>query len=152
MNDLTDLTSLGDLAPAWEAVLGRVLEHFCCATGTLHRTGADGLLHLQAQRGIPPFLLDKIDRIPVGKGIAGCAAERNEAVQMCNLQTDTSGVARPDAKQTKVEGALAVPIRSASGRVLGVLGIGKMQPYEFTEEEISALQQAAQVISRSFEV
>lgn len=124
--------------------LADILRQFSCQTGTLHvLETATQQLRLLAQQGIPEFLLDKIDHIPLGKGIAGCAAERGEAVQMCNLQTDTSGIARPDAKQTKVEGALAVPILNASQQTIGVLGIGKMAPYEFSEKEIAALQAIA---------
>lgn len=124
--------------------LAEVLRQFSCQTGTLHALdSATQRLRLLAQQGIPEFLLDKIDHIPIGKGIAGCAAERADAVQMCNLQTDTSGVARPDAKQTQVEGALAVPVFDETGKVIGVLGIGKMQPYEFSETEITSLRTIA---------
>ena len=121
-----------------------ILKKFDCQTGTLHALDPSTQhLRLLAQQGVPDFLLDKIDHIPIGKGIAGCAAERADAVQMCNLQTDTSGVARPDAKQTKVEGALAVPIFDSHKKVVGVLGIGKIQPYEFSDVEISALREIA---------
>ena len=71
---------------------------------------ADGMLHLKAQRGLPPPVLDKVQVIPVGKGMAGIAAERREPVQVCNLQTDDSGVARPGAKMTQMEGSLAAPM------------------------------------------
>ena len=121
-----------------------ILKKFDCQTGTLHALDPSTQhLRLLAQQGVPDFLLDKIDHIPIGKGIAGCAAERADAVQMCNLQTDTSGVARPDAKQTKVEGALAVPIFDSHKKVVGVLGVGKIQPYEFSDAEISALREIA---------
>ena len=121
-----------------------ILRRFDCQTGTLHALDpATQRLRLLAQHGVPEFLLDKIDHIPMGKGIAGCAAERADAVQMCNLQTDTSGVARPDAKQTQVEGALAVPIFDSHQKVVGVLGIGKMQPYEFSDAEVAALREIA---------
>jgi putative methionine-R-sulfoxide reductase with GAF domain len=93
------------------------------------------------------MLLPKIDNIPFGKGIAGCAAQRKEAVQLCNLQEDLGGVAKPDAQKTNVQGALAVPIVGADGKVLGVLGIGKMQPYDFTAAEIAALNKVAELIS-----
>jgi putative methionine-R-sulfoxide reductase with GAF domain len=76
---------------------------------------------LLTQHGIPPhvlpMLLPKIDNIPFGKGIAGCAAQRKEAVQLCNLQEDLGGVAKPDARKTNVQGALAVPIVGADGKV-----------------------------------
>ena len=138
--------------PDWTAVLARVLANFGCVTGTVHRTDpATGLLMLVTQYGIPPhvlpMLLPKIDNIPFGKGIAGCAAQRKEAVQLCNLQEDLGGVAKPDAQKTNVQGALAVPIVGSDGKVLGVLGIGKMQPYDFTATEIADLKKVAELVS-----
>ena len=138
--------------PDWQAVLARTLENFQCVTGTIHRTDpSTGLLALIAHQGIPPqvlpMLLPKIDNIPFGKGIAGCAAQRKEAVQLCNLQEDLGGVAKPDAQKTNVQGALAVPIVGADGKVIGVLGIGKIQPYDFTEAEIADLNAVAALIS-----
>ncbi len=144
------ITELEKSAPDWQTVLAEVLQKFSCVTGTIHRTDvATGLLCLLAHQGIPPFVLDKINTIPFGKGIAGCAAERQEPVQLCNLQIDASGVAKPAARQTNVQGALAVPIL-ADGKVLGVLGIGKMQPYDFTAEEIAAVQAIAKLIATRF--
>ncbi len=138
--------------PDWHAVLVKILENFACVTGTLHRTDpSTGLLMLVTQHGIPPqvlpMLLPKIDNIPFGKGIAGCAAQRKEAVQLCNLQEDLGGVAKPDAQKTNVQGALAVPIVGRDGKVIGVLGIGKMQPYEFNDSEVSDLNKVAALIS-----
>lgn len=137
-------------APNWSEVLAEILHNFSCVTGTIHRTdAATGLLVLLAHQGIPPFVLDKINTIPFGKGIAGCAAERREAVQLCNLQIDATGVAKPVARQTNVQGALAVPIMLGD-KVLGVLGIGKMQPYDFTDQEISSVMTVAKVIADKF--
>jgi len=87
-----------------------------------------------------------IQSIPVGKGIAGTAAERLEPVEICNLQTDTSGVAKPGAKQTQVQGSLAVPVLDG-GRLCGTLGIGKLVPYDFSPEEKARLIQAARGIA-----
>jgi putative methionine-R-sulfoxide reductase with GAF domain len=138
--------------PDWQAVLARTLENFQCVTGTIHRTDpSTGLLTLIAHQGIPPqvlpMLLPKIDNIPFGKGIAGCAAQRKEAVQLCNLQEDLGGVAKPDAQKTNVQGALAVPVVGSDGKVIGVLGIGKMQPYEFNDSEVADLNAVAALIS-----
>jgi len=138
--------------PDWSAVLARVLLNFGCVTGTIHRTDpSTGLLTLVTQHGIPPhvlpMLLPKIDNIPFGKGIAGCAAQRKEAVQLCNLQEDLGGVAKPDAQKTNVQGALAVPIVGSDGKVVGVLGVGKMQPYEFNDSEVADLNSVAALIS-----
>ena len=87
-----------------------------------------------------------IQSIPVGKGIAGVAAERREPVEMCNLQTDTSGVARSGAKQTQVQGTLAVPVLDGE-RLCGTLGIGKLVPYDFSAEEKSRLMHNARSIA-----
>ena len=146
------LSPLLTAAPDWSSVLAHVAKGFDCATGTIHRTDpATGLLRLVAHQGIPPqvlpMLLPKIDAIPFGKGIAGCAAERKDAVQLCNLQEDLGGVAKPEARQTNVQGALAVPILGGRGQVLGVLGVGKMAPYDFTEAEIADLKACAALIA-----
>jgi L-methionine (R)-S-oxide reductase len=134
----------------WSELLAAVLQAFDCQTGTIHELDSGtNQLKLKAQKGIPDFLLEKVQNIPMGKGIAGAAAQRAEPVQLCNLQTDDTGVARPDAKATKVEGALAVPV-FADGRVAGVLGIGKMQPYDFSESEIADLRETAARISSHF--
>ncbi len=121
--------------PTWAEFLSQAIADFGCTTGTLHRLDpADRHLKLVAQQGIPEALMPIIQSIPVGKGIAGVAAERLEPVEMCNLQTDSSGVARTGAKQTQVLGTLAVPVLDGQ-RLCGTLGIGKLVPYDFTAEE-----------------
>ncbi len=119
----------------WAAFLAGVAAEFDCLTGTLHRLDAgDGELKLVASLRVPPSLIPVIQSIPVGKGIAGAAAERQAPVELCNLQTDTSGVAREGAKVTQVMGSLAVPAMDGA-RLCGTLGIGKVVPYDFTEDE-----------------
>ena len=127
--------------------LRSLLAELGCQTGTIHRTGADGELKLAAQVGVPDFLLPRIASIPFGKGIAGGAAERKGPVQLCNLQTDTSGVARPEAKATGVNGSLAVPVLGEDDRVRGVLGIGKSVPHEFTAAETARLEARARELA-----
>ncbi len=137
----------------WNAHLSGILAEFGCQTGTLHRTapGTSSLV-LVCQIGVPDALLEKISAIPFGKGIAGAAAERREPVQLCNLQQDLGGVARPDARQTGVSGSLAVPIfATVSAQVIGTLGIGMTQPHNFTPEQEQSLQQHARVIGGFFE-
>lgn len=139
MNSTTD--------PFWADFLTQTIAGFGCTTGTLHRLDpADRHLKLVAQQGIPEALMPIIQSIPVGKGIAGVAAERKEPVEMCNLQTDTSGVAKPGAKQTHVQGTLAVPVMDGE-RLCGTLGIGKLVPYDFTVEEKERLLQEGQRIA-----
>lgn len=135
-------------APPWSEFLDQTIASFGCVTGTLHRLDpADGHLKLVAHRGIPDALMPVIQSIPVGKGIAGAAAQRKEPVELCNLQTDASGVAKPGAKQTQVQGSLAVPVLDVGGRLCGTLGIGKLTPYEFSSDEKQRLTSTAQAIA-----
>jgi len=83
--------------------------------------------------------------VPIGKGMAGIAAERRQPVQVCNLQTDNSGVARPAAKETRMEGSIAVPMLVGDG-LKGVLGVAKPVAYDFTEAETGSLLEIAAAI------
>jgi len=131
----------------WERVLRGVLKHFHSETGTIHRLDAEKqLLHLVAQVGLPPPMLEVVKTIPVGKGIAGQVVAQNKPVTLCNLQTDTSGVAKPGAKQTGVGGALCVPLRD-SDAIVGTIGIGTIRPYEYTPDETRLLEEIGRTIS-----
>ena len=132
----------------WQKVLSAILSEFNCTAGTIHfLEPGTTMLKLEAQQGIPAFLIPKLSEIPIGKGMAGIAAERREAVEMCNLQTDDSGVARPAAKETKVEGSIAVPMMLA-GILYGTLGVAKSVPYNFSEEEVKDLLNIGSEISK----
>lgn len=140
-------TELSKDEPNWDSLLKTTLTHFECSTGTLHFLDKDFLLQLQSQVGIPEFLIPKLSTIPIGKGMAGIAAERKKPVEMCNLQTDDSGVARPSAKDTKVEGSLAAPLMH-NEKLFGTIGIAKPVPYDFTEAEINLLMEIGELISK----
>ncbi len=133
--------------PAWPAILELLSKHFDTVVGTIHLLRDDGLLHIAAQRGLPPPVLDKVSVIPIGKGMAGIAAERRAPVQVCNLQTDQSGVVRPGAKMTQMEGSLAAPMLDGD-RLVGVLGVAKPVAYDFTEAEQARLLEVGACIAR----
>ncbi len=122
--------------------LKSVIDRFDCRAGTLHRLDGD-LLHLVSHVHIPDAVLQKIDRIPVGKGMAGAAAAREEPVQVCNLQTDDTDVAEDGARETGMAGSIAVPVFDEDGSLKGSLGIAKAEPYEFSDEECERLLEAA---------
>ena len=129
------------------ALLRDVLEEFDCTSGTLHRVEGSKL-RLVAQEGIPDAVLAKIETVPVGKGMAGLAAERREPVQVCYLQTDDSGVAEPNARATMMEGAIAAPIIGSEGTLEGTIGIAKPEPYEFASAERDRLMRIGTQIAR----
>lgn len=135
----------------WQELLEDIISAFDCTTGTLHTLdNKTNLLMLKSQQGVPDFLLPKMSSIPIGKGMAGIAAERKAPVEMCNLQTDDSGVARPAAKETKVEGSIAVPML-LDGKLYGTLGIAKPVPYDFTQSESEGLLKIGEEIAKSLE-
>jgi putative methionine-R-sulfoxide reductase with GAF domain len=76
--------------------------------------------------------------IPVGKGIAGQVIARGEPVTICNLQTDSSGMAKPGARQTGVGGALCVPMWKGD-QIIGTLGVGTQRQHEYSAEQTRIL-------------
>jgi len=133
-----------------DQILRDTLAQFHSETGTIHRLDEPAqLLHLVAHVGLPLQLLDIVKTIPVGKGIAGETAAKNRPVTICNLQTDTSGVARPGAKQTGVGGAICVPVRLGGngGKIVGTFGIGTVREHDYLAAEINALQEIANSIA-----
>jgi putative methionine-R-sulfoxide reductase with GAF domain len=67
-------------------------------------------------------------------------------VELCNLQTDTSGVAKPGAKITQVQGRLAVPVMDGT-RLCGTLGIGMQVPHDFSDDEKQRLMNIARDVA-----
>jgi L-methionine (R)-S-oxide reductase len=144
MDDLVaQIQATKDLSDA----LGCIVRDFSAETGTLHLLEQDGLLHLKASSGeFPPPVLAVIQKIPVGKGMAGLAVERAQPIDACNIQTDTSGDVRPGAKATGMEGAIVVPVFDGA-RVIGALGIANRGERLFSEEEKSALIAAGRALA-----
>ena len=99
---------------------------------------------------VPEPVLAAARRIPLGKGIAGETALTGRPVSLCNLQTDTSGVARPGAKATGAQGALCVPILRAD-QIVGTLGIGVRGERAFTDAETDELLAAGRLLAGSLE-
>jgi L-methionine (R)-S-oxide reductase len=136
--------------PNIDQLLRDTLAQFRSETGTIHRLDEQAqLLHLVEHVGLPPQMIDIVKTIPVGKGIAGETVAKNRPVTICNIQNDTSGVAKPGAKQTGVGGAVCVPVRLGGnmGKIVGTFGIGTMREYEYTAAEINTLQDIANSIA-----
>jgi L-methionine (R)-S-oxide reductase len=140
----------GGSEPRYDEALRAIAEAFGAVSATLHRADADAqLLHMVAHLGLPPPVVELTQRIPFGKGIAGLCAERREPITLCNLQTDDSGAARPNAKQTGVAGAIAVPVFAPSGALLGTLGVGKPYEHTYSDEEQGMLSDFGRVLGKA---
>jgi L-methionine (R)-S-oxide reductase len=134
------MNNSGEFGAASERVLNLVLAHFKSDTGTIHLLDPEKKwLLLVAQIGLPATMLKMVETIPVGKGIAGQTVERGGPVTICNLQTDTSGVAPPGARKTGVGSALCVPVRNDGG-IIGTIGIGTVKEREYTPDETKLLE------------
>ncbi|MCC6784740.1 MAG: GAF domain-containing protein [Planctomycetes bacterium] len=135
--------------PAWDALLELALRRFACQVGSIHVVDpADGLLHLRAARGIPEAIRPQVERIPIGKGMAGLAAERKAPVGACNLQTDASGDVRPGARLTEMKGSLCVPMLDGAA-VRGTFGIARRDEHVFDAVETDLLAAIAARIARA---
>ena len=121
------------------SVIASIVASMEADSGTIHLVGSDGLLHLQvATPGFPEVVLATIRSIPVGKGMAGLAAERRRPVDACNIQTDQSGDVRPGARATALSGAIVVPIFRGDA-VIGTLGVGNRRERQFSTAEVDKL-------------
>jgi L-methionine (R)-S-oxide reductase len=134
----------------YETALRAIAGAFEAVSATLHRADTNTqLLHMVAQLGLPEPLIAVTSRIPFGKGIAGLCAVQREPITLCNLQTDTSGTAKANAKQTGVAGAIAVPVFDPKGELVGTLGVGKPGEHTYTDEENKVLAACANIIGRA---
>ncbi len=135
--------------PDLGSALDVILQRFEAISGTVHALDSDGLLHLTASRNIPDAVLEKVRTVPVGTGMAGLAVERRQEVNVCNLQTDTSGDVRPGAKASGLQGAVALPIFHEDA-VVGALGVGAANERIFTETELEELTEIGRVLAARF--
>lgn len=132
---------------SYDDALTLILTEFAADSGTIHRMGEDGALHLKAaSQGIPEVVLNIVRTVPMGKGMAGLCAERGEAITACNIQSDASGDVRPGAKATGMEGAIVVPIFDGT-KVVGTLGVANRTERTFSTEEQELLIAAGRVLS-----
>jgi hypothetical protein len=125
------------------------LKNFVAAeggvAGTVHVL-EDGVLKLDAALNIPPPVVRATERIPIGKGMAGLAWERNRSVATCNLKTDGTGDVRPGAKAVDAQAALAIPVRDAAGQVRAVVGVAFMGERNFSDDDLTRFEQRASAL------
>src|SRR5436853_1979399 len=91
-----------------QAQLEEIIRQFQADTGSIHLL-EDGVLILKAQVGLPPHIAEIVSRVPIGKGMAGLAFERNEPVSSCNIQSDQAAVCGPALKTQASTEPLSCP-------------------------------------------
>ena len=122
--------------------LEAIISRFAADTGTIHLV-EDGVLILKAHIGVAAQVLQILCKIPIGKGMAGLAVERNEPVLSCNIQVDRTGDVRSGATLTGVRGAVVAPIRDGGGNAVGALGIGVQREHAWCDAEVARLLEEA---------
>ncbi len=125
-----------------ERWLTRFISDHGGAAGTVHLWDGEALV-LAASVNIPPPVVQKIQRIPPGKGMAGLAWSRRAPVQTCNLQTDQSGDVQPGARAVSANAAVALPVFDDNQAVRAVAGIAFREERALEEAEIQSLSAAA---------
>jgi hypothetical protein len=110
--------------------------------GSIHRmSGAE--LALAASVNLPPPVVEAVRRVPIGRGMAGQAAESKRPFQTCNLKADPSATVRPGARLVAAQAAVALPVIDAKGGVRAVVGIAFAREGEIPETELRRLTDAA---------
>ncbi|HXI31392.1 MAG TPA: GAF domain-containing protein [Vicinamibacterales bacterium] len=125
---------------AW---LSAYLDEMHGVAGTVH-LHEDGGLRLAAAVNIPPIVCKAVEWVPSGKGMAGLALERGEAVQTCNLKADPSGDVKPGAAAVDAKAAVAMPVRDPLGSIVAVVGIAFADDRQIEREELDRLTRAAE--------
>lgn len=143
-------TVLKNIIPEVGSWLSAFVERHAGFVGSVHLSepAEDGEIVLVATHNLPPAVANGAAVVVIGKGMAGVTAERKAAVNIPDLQTDTSGVARLPARASQAKGSLTLPVFAPDDptRLLAVVGIGFKEPREFTEEEMASYAAEASTV------
>ncbi len=131
-------------------ILKLILQYFSFDTGTLHVFNQDDqhLYLVAASEGIPEHIFEKIQRIPLGKGIAGTAAATQKPVSICNLQTESNIFVPPKAKEMGIQGSLCIPLLK-NDKVMGTLGVAWKGNRDSTKLEQTHLLSIGHLLAKS---
>jgi GAF domain-containing protein/anti-sigma regulatory factor (Ser/Thr protein kinase) len=122
------------------ALLDRMREILHADTAAILMLEHDGrVLRARAAKGIEEEVEQGV-RIPVGRGFAGRVAAERRAVVIPDV--DHADVLNPILREKGIRSLLGVPLL-VEGRVIGVLHVGTLTPRDFTEDDRTLLQLAA---------
>ncbi|MFK0287501.1 GAF domain-containing protein [Streptomyces sp. NPDC090499] len=143
-------TVLRNARPDIAAWLAAFVERHGGFVGSVHLAGlaGEGEIALVAAHNLPPAVQNGTSVIPFGKGMAGTAAHRREAVAVDDFQNDTTGVAVKAGRVAGSRGSLTLPVFDPDDetRVLAVVGLGFDEVRAFTDDEIGAFNKDAATV------
>ncbi len=129
----------------FDAVLLACLRKVMAAT---HASGGaiqlhdadDGLLHLRAQHGLEPDVVDELAQMPFNEGLAGWTARHDERLVVTDVTADKR--ASTVIRDSDVNVYAGVPM-NAKGRVVGVLSVMRERKRAFSSEDLALLGSVA---------
>jgi phosphotransferase system enzyme I (PtsP) len=105
----------------------------------------DGKLELFATRGLEQTAVH-VTRLAFGEGLVGTIAQTREPLNLADARAHPDFVYRPETGEDLFRSLAGVPIIRAE-QTVGVLVVQHLEPREFVELEMEALQTVAMVLS-----
>lgn len=147
--DLSE-TVLKNARPEVEAWLAEFVERNGGFVGSVHLSepAEEGEIVLVASHNLPVPVRNGTAVIPIGKGMAGTAAQRRAPVAISDFQTDTTGVAVRAGRAAGSQGSLTLPVFDPADdtRLVAVVGLGFTEQRDFTAEEIAKYAEDATTV------
>lgn len=110
---------------------------------------SDGLLHLEACRGVSVDLIRAVDKLKVGEGVSGRAVESGKPLVVQDVPA-YQGVMRSAVRESGLKTLVSIPLR-AKNAVLGALSIGCNTAKVFSDGEINLLSSICSHIALSID-
>jgi len=121
-------------------LLERIRSSLQADTAAVLLLDADrGVLVARAARGLEEEVRQGV-QVPLARGFAGRVASQARPIVIEDLSR--AEVVNPILRQRGIRSMLGVPVQ-VDGRVIAVMHVGTLQRREFGEEDISAMQRAA---------
>ncbi|GAB2979158.1 hypothetical protein GCM10023080_050770 [Streptomyces pseudoechinosporeus] len=143
-------TVLRNARPEIAAWLTAFVERHGGFVGSVHlaEPAEEGEIVLVAAHNLPPAVQNGTSVIPIGKGMAGTAAQRRAPVAISDFPNDTSGVAVRQGRAAGSKGSLTLPVFAPDDdtRLLAVVGLGFKDVREFADEEIEMYKKSAATV------
>lgn len=105
----------------------------------------DGMLELFATRGLKQQAVH-VTRLALGQGLVGTIAESRAPLNLAEASSHPRFAYRPETGEERFHSFAGVPIIRRE-RSVGVLAVQHVQPRDYAEEEIEALQTVAMVLA-----
>jgi GAF domain-containing protein len=149
---INTVSSTLDLDRVLRAVVDLISEAIDCHACFVYSVEpSDGSLVLRGVSEPYGALVGRL-RFDAGEGLAGWVAERDQPVFITeNALADPRIKVVPEADEEKYQSFCAAPLRSKSGRVLGVIALHAEAPREFTRADSDFLVHAASLVAGAIE-